>query len=81
MKILMTPNELISLENVRRVSKKEHESHHTTYGKKYTITCHYIEITYTNGESEEIDCGSGENGADLCEATFARIYNLLTREG
>lgn len=81
MKILMTPNALISLENVRRVSKREDESHHTSYGKKYTITHYSIAIIYMDDKSEHISCGEGKNGADLCEATFAQIYEILKGEG
>lgn len=80
MKILMTLDSIISLENVRRVEKRVHESNHTTYGKKYTTTHHSIAIIYTDDKSEHISCGEGKSGADMCEATFASIYDILTKE-
>lgn len=81
MKILMLPDTLLSLENVRRVAKKVSESKHTSYGEKYTITHYSIAIVYDNETSEYIECGEGKSGADLCEATFARIYEILKGEG
>jgi hypothetical protein len=80
MKILMTIDSIISLENVRRVEKRVRESTHTTYGKKYTITNYSIAIIYTDDKSEHISCGEGKNGADMCEATFANIYDILAKE-
>ena len=80
MKVLMTPSSLISLENVRRVTKKVSESNHTTYGQKYTITHHSIVIVYVDGESEFIECGEDKNGADMCEVTFANIHDILLKE-
>ena len=80
MKILMTLDSIISLENVRRVEKRMRESTHTTYGKKYTITHHSIAIVYTDDKSEHISCGEGKSGADMCEATFANIYDILIKE-
>lgn len=77
MKILMLPDTLLSLENVRRVVKKSHESNHTSYGKKYTITHYSIAIVYNDETSEHIDCGDGKSGADFCETTFAKIYEIL----
>lgn len=80
MKILTTLNSIISLENVRRVEKRTRESHHTTYGEKYIITHYSIAIIYTDENSEYVDCGEGKNGADMCEATFTQIYEILAKE-
>lgn len=78
MKVLMTPNSIISLENVRRVERKEYETKHTSYGKAYTLTHYEIVIVYTNDTSEHIACGTGNNAKDLCDTTFQTIYNKLS---
>lgn len=78
MKVLMTNNSIISLENVRRVDKHISESRHTSYGKPYTVTHYSISIIYYNDGSEHIDCG--ENAADKtqCETIFQTIYDKIS---
>lgn len=79
MKVLMTLNSIISLENVRRVSKRVSETKHTSYGKAYTLIHYEILISYAGGhDSELIQCGHGDSAKDLCEATFCDIYKKLS---
>ena len=79
MKMLMTPNSIISLENVRRVEKLVTETKHTSYGKPYTLTHYEILILYMGGQdSERIQFGHSASAKDLCEATFCDIYEKLS---
>lgn len=78
MKVLMTPNSIISLENVRRVERRITETKHTSYGKPYTLTHYNIAIIYNDEGSEHLDFGTGNSAKDLCDTTFQAIYNKLT---
>lgn len=79
MKVLMTPNSIISLENVRRVEKRVTETKHTSYGKPYTLTHYEIVVLYVGThDNEHIEFGTGESAKDLCEATFKVIFEKLS---
>lgn len=77
MKVLMTPNSIISLENVRRVERRITETKHTSYGTPYTLTHYNIAIIYNNDSSEHLDFGTGNSAKDLCDTTFQTIYDKL----
>lgn len=77
MKVLMTPNSIISLENVRRVERRITETKHTSYGKPYTLTHYDIVIIYNNDSSEHLSFGTGNSAKDLCDTTFQTIYDKL----
>ena len=78
MKVLMTTNSIISLENVRRVERHITETKHTSYGKPYTLTHYDIAIIYAGNESEHINFGTGDSAKDLCDSTFQIIFNKLS---
>lgn len=81
MKVLMTPNSIISLENVRRVERRVTETKHTSYGKPYTLTHYEIVVLYMGGntmDNEYIQFGCGESAKDLCDTTFETIYKKLS---
>lgn len=78
MKMLMTTNEIISLENVRRVERRVTESRHTSYGKPYTVRHYEILIVYTEGQAERIDCGENTPGENACAEYFKTIYETLS---
>ena len=79
MKILMTSNSIISLENVRRVEKLATETKHTSRGKPYILTDYEILILYMSGDdSERIYFGHDASAKELCEATFHDIYAKLS---
>lgn len=80
MEVLKTPNSIISLENVRRVERREYETKHTSYGKSYVLMHYEISIVYTNDTSEHITCGTGNNAKDLCDTTFQTIYEKLSKD-
>ena len=79
MKILMTPDSIISLENVRRVEKRIIETKHTSYGKPYIVTNYEILISYMGGQDAElIRFGDGNSAKVLCETAFHDIYAKLS---
>lgn len=80
MKVLITPNSIISLEDVRRVERKEYATNYTSYGRAYTLVCYEIAIIYTNDTSERIIYGTGNSAKDLCDTTFQIIYNKLSED-
>lgn len=77
MKVLMTPDSIISLENVRRVERRIAETKHTSYGRPYTLTHYDIAIIYNNDGSEHLSFGTGNSAKDLCDTTFQTIYDKL----
>ena len=79
MKILMTPDSIISLENVRRVEKLVTKTKHASHGKPYPLTHYEILILYMGGDdNERIQFGHDASAKDLCEATFLDIYAKLS---
>lgn len=78
MKMLITTNELISLENVRRVERKVVESKHTSYGKPYIVKHYEILIVYTDGQEERLCCGEDALGKKTCAEYFKTIYEELS---
>ena len=78
MKMLMTANQIISLENVRRVDRKMTESRHTSYGKPYIVKHYEIVIVYTNDTAEYIGCGEDTPGEKTCAEYFQTIYEKLS---
>ena len=78
MKVLMTTNSIISLENVRRVERRITETKHTSYGRPYTLTHYDIAIIYSNDNSQHISFGTGDSAKDLCDATFQTIFDKLS---
>jgi hypothetical protein len=78
MKILMTTNSIISLENVRRVERNVTETNHTSYGKKYTVKHFDITIIYCDNSSEHIRCGEGNVGEKTCAEYWLDIFNKLS---
>lgn len=82
MKLIVTKNSIISLENVRRVDLHESTSKHTSYGKPYTVTDYTIFIYYMDGVavSERIECGEGADGRALAEKFMAQIADILSKD-
>lgn len=81
MKILMTDNELISLENVRKVERKCHTTNHTRRGTAYSVDHYQITISYCGKDefAEHIDCGEDAKGKAKAEELFSKIYGILMR--
>ena len=81
MKVIIINKEIISLENVRRVSQHVSERSYTSYGKKYTDYTYALHIYYGNlKEHEYIECGKNEKGQGICDAAFRKIYSILSEE-
>ena len=80
MKIIMTKDSIISLENVRRVDMKSFESTHTTYGKKYIVTDYRLDIDYNDNSSERIECGEDAKGKEAMLELFHQIADILQAE-
>lgn len=78
MKLLMTTNSIISLENVRRVERKVTETNHTSYGKKYAVIHYDITIIYCDGSSEHVSCGEDSVGENVCAQHWSDIFNKLS---
>ena len=79
MKVLMTNDSIVSLENVRRVTKQVFETKHTSRGVPYTLIHHQICISYLGDQrGETIDCGNNDNGAKVCAELFQTIYEKLS---
>lgn len=77
MKVLMTPDSIISLENIRRVEKRIFETKHTSCGMP--LTRYEILISYMGGKDEElIQFGDGNSAKVLCETAFHDIYAKLS---
>ena len=74
----MTTNEIISLENVRRVERRVTESKHTSYGKPYIMKHYEILIVYTEGQEEYLCCGEDAPGEKACAEYFKTIYEKLS---
>ena len=81
MKLLRTENELISLENVRKVSLNKETTKHTSMGKPYTIDHYDIYIDYSDGKSREhIKCGEDTKGKEKSDRLFETIYQILSEK-
>ena len=78
MKILITKDALIVLENVRKIERKFYTTDHTSRGIKYSIDHHYIIITYIDGKEEKIDCGEDSEGKQKANEIFIDIYKILS---
>jgi hypothetical protein len=73
-------NDIISLENVRRVQSVMEETNHTSYGQRYTVKHYRIRIIYNNDNVERIECGEDKAGKELSEATMEKIFNILEKD-
>lgn len=82
MKLIVTKNSIISLENVRRVDVHESTSKHTSHGKPYTVTDYEIFIYYMDSTtvSERIKCGEDADGRALAEKFMAQIADILSKD-
>ncbi len=80
MKLIVTKNSLISLENVRRVDLRESTSKHTSHGKPYTITHYDVVIIYTDKTNEYIACGEDENGRVTANLLMDKIVSILSEK-
>lgn len=80
MKIIITKDSIVSLENVRRVDMKSVASTHTTYGKKYTVTDYRLDIDYNDNSSERINCGEDAKGKETMFELFYKIIDILQAE-
>ena len=78
MKVLITKDALIVLENVRKVERKCYTTNHTSKGVKYSIDHHYITITYIDDKEERIDCGEDLEGKQKANEIFIDIYKTLS---
>lgn len=77
MKIIVTKDSIVSLENVRRVDMKSVESTHSKYGKKYIVTDYRLDIDYNDNSSERIECGEDAKGKETMLELFNRITDIL----
>ena len=80
MKILRTDNELISLENVRKVTANKTTSKHTSMGKPYTLDTHTVIIEYCDNHIERIKCGEDTEGAKMSKMILDNIYQIFISE-
>lgn len=80
MKILRTDNELISLENVRKVTARKVTSKHTSMGKPYTIVTHTVVVEYCDNHAEHIECGEDAEGARMSKMILDNIYQIFISE-
>lgn len=79
MKVLKTNDYIISLENVRKVTRNISETKHTSRGTPYTLTHYQISIAYNNDTwGENIDCGTNSVGEKTCAELFQTIYEILS---
>ena len=79
MKVLMTNNSIVSLENVRKVNKNVFETKHTSRGVPYTLTHYQIAISYRGDQwGETIECGTNSTGEKVCDELFQTIYQKLS---
>lgn len=81
MKMLRTENELISLENVRKVSLRTNTSKHTSKGVPYTIDHYSIYIQYLEEKMwEHIECGENVSGKVKAQQLFEEIFKILSEK-
>jgi hypothetical protein len=80
MKIIVTDDVIVSLENVRRVEMKSYSETHSKYGKKYTITNYRLDIDYNDNSSERIDCGEDAKGKAQMIEIFNKIVDILKND-
>jgi hypothetical protein len=81
MKMLRTENELISLENVRKVTHRMNTSKHTSKGVAYTIDHHSIHIQYLEEKMwENIECGEDATGKEKAQRLFEEIFKILSEK-
>lgn len=80
MKIIITKDSIVSLENVRRVDMKSVENTHSRYGKKYVVTDYRLDIDYNDNSSERIDCGEDAKGKETMLELFHQIADILQAE-
>jgi hypothetical protein len=80
MKIIVTDEVIVSLENVRRVEQKSYSETHSTYGKKYTVTNYRLDIDYDDNTSERIDCGDNDKGKAQMIEIFNKIVDILKND-
>lgn len=77
MKILITDNTIVSLENVRRIDFETSVSNHTSQGRKYSVNHYQVRIAYMNGEYEHLKAGEDEKGKIQSESWKKEIINIL----
>lgn len=80
MKIIVTKDAIVSLENVRRVDMNSVESTHSKYGKKYIVTDYRLDIDYNDNSSERIECGEDAKGKETMLELFSKIIDILQAE-
>lgn len=80
MKMIMTHEGMISLENIRRVDKHCFITTHTSYGKKYEVSHLSIKLTYCDDYTSCINCGEDKTGLKLQETYLNEIYNILSKD-
>lgn len=80
MKIIRVKNELVSLENVRKVTLHTDTSKHTCKGIPYTTNHYAIWVLYLDDKSERIDCGEDAMGEAKAEYYFEKILNILSEK-
>lgn len=84
MKIIVTEDKIISLENVKSVEKRSiDEERHTKMGKPYYLYNTSIHINYFGGDTERIYLDgytSSETAKKELETLIQRIYVELVKE-
>lgn len=80
MKIIRIENELISLENVRKVILRTDTSKHTCKGSPYTTNHYALWILYLDDKTECIECGKDITGKAKAELYLEKIFNILSEK-
>lgn len=80
MKLLVTTDSIISLEDVRRVERRVIESKHTSCGEKYTVKHYEIIIIYCDGTNEHVHCGDDYIGEKACAEFWLDIFDKLSED-
>lgn len=81
MKLLRTENELISLENVRKVTLHTNATQHTKKGVAYTVNHYSIDIQYLEERAfEHIKCGDDAAGKEKSDRLFEQIFEILSEK-
>jgi hypothetical protein len=79
MKVLVTENEIINLENVRRVERRCNTSKHTCKGVPYLINHYSIVFIFDGSYQDLINCGTNEKGKEKADKIFNEVYEILSK--
>lgn len=78
MKLILTENQITSLENVMSVTKAINAYSCTRNREKVTAYNTIIRINYMNGKFEAISFEEYDNSTPNANATFEKIFEILS---